>query len=64
MKNYLAFFGSDYYPSGGMNDLLGDFDTLDDAIEAIQKEKSNSKYGDVWAHVFSIKDNKEVYSLE
>jgi hypothetical protein len=35
MKRYLAFVGYAYYPNGGMDDFLGDFDTAEEAIKAI-----------------------------
>lgn len=37
MKRFLIFFTQQYYPKGGMNDLVDSFDNLD---EAIQKGKS------------------------
>jgi hypothetical protein len=65
MKNYLAFYGMVYYPSGGMDDLLGDFDTLDEAIEAITKKNNESDGGSwsyCWANVYSLQDRIEVYT--
>lgn len=41
MKRYLAFYGSNYYPSGGMEDFIGDFDTAIEAKESVI-EKNNS----------------------
>lgn len=35
MKRYLLFAGNNYYPSGGMNDLAGDFDTIEEAVAFI-----------------------------
>ena len=64
MKNYLVFFGSAYYPAGGMNDFLKDFNTLIEAIDAIEQENIKRNNGDwsyAWAHVFSIKDKINVY---
>jgi hypothetical protein len=31
VKPYLLFAGDNYYPSGGLDDLRGDFDTLEEA---------------------------------
>ena len=65
MKNYLAFFGSVYYPSGGMDDFLNDFDTLEEAIEAIKQKNIESNQGDwsyAWANVYSLQDRMEVYT--
>lgn len=36
MKRYLAFRGTIFYAAGGMNDFLGDFDTLEEAQEAVR----------------------------
>jgi hypothetical protein len=38
MKRYLVFIGNFYYPSGGMRDFKGDFNTLPECKEAIEKE--------------------------
>jgi hypothetical protein len=67
MKQYLAFFGATYYPSGGMCDLLGDFDTAEEAIQAIgsaHKEYDIHKCGwdgHVWCHVYDIVNRTFVY---
>ncbi len=67
MKNYLAFYGYIYYPCGGMYDLLGDFDTLEEAIDAIKKQYADAD-GSIsdyrWANVYSLKDRIEVYSAQ
>ena len=39
MKRYLTFYGAAYYPSGGMDDFIGDFDTKEEAIECIKTKK-------------------------
>jgi hypothetical protein len=55
MKRYLVFFGNDYYPSGGMMDLVASCDTIDDCLIALQKslqEKLLSDWADCWGHVF------------
>lgn len=33
MKPYLLFAGEDYYPSGGMEDFRGTFNTIAEAVE-------------------------------
>ena len=30
MKRYLVFCGENYYPYGGMEDFIGDYDTIDE----------------------------------
>lgn len=34
MERYLLFRGRNYYPAGGIDDLIGDYPTLELAIEA------------------------------
>ena len=38
LKQYLLFSGSNYYPSGGIDDLVGDYDTIGEAIGAANEE--------------------------
>jgi hypothetical protein len=50
MKRYLAFYGDDYYPSGGMSDFVKDCDTLEECEKEIeQKHKENRPDDDEWA---------------
>lgn len=76
MKRYLAFFGSDYYPSGGMNDFINDFDTIEECKKAFDekiKEDFNPGYDTLeehipyqwsysWAHIYDTKTQKKVWS--
>lgn len=65
MKEYLAFYGAVYYPSGGMNDFIGDYETLEEAIQSINKKHREESYLDswdyAWASVWSTKDEGIVY---
>ena len=46
MKRFLAFAGSRYYPSGGWEDFIGDFDTLEEASAfAAAFEEDITPYG-------------------
>lgn len=45
-KRYWLFFGDTYYPSGGMYDYAGSFDSIEDA----KAYKPVGYYN--WAHVF------------
>ncbi len=36
MKRYMLFAGYEYYPSGGMGDFVGYFDTMSEAVQHIQ----------------------------
>ena len=38
MKNFALFAGDDFYPAGGMEDLIGRFDSLDEALIAAKDE--------------------------
>jgi len=51
MKPFLLFAGDFYYPSGGMDDLRGAFETLDDAKAA--------HHGHDWAHVAEWRDGDD-----
>ena len=59
MNRYLAFFGDNYYPEGGMGDFLNDFDTLGDAMDAIQKAMDKPLLNLPWGHVYDTV-NKEI----
>ncbi len=50
MKRYLLFRGRDYYPSGGIDDLVADFDTLDESVTACRKDvtKDFDDYKDMY----------------
>jgi hypothetical protein len=64
MKNYLVFYGNFYYPSGGMDDFLKDYDLLDDAIDALNEhnqELNNGDWGYNWGYVYSLKDKLKIY---
>jgi hypothetical protein len=39
MKRYWLFFWDTYYPSGGMNDFLGSFDSVEEAKNHLTREK-------------------------
>lgn len=60
MKRYLAFYGDFYYPNGGAGDLLSDFDTLQDAVEAI---KAKALGADKWGEVLDT-DTGTVHNVE
>jgi hypothetical protein len=55
MKRFLVFYGDDYYPMGGAEDLAGDFDTREAAITSA-KEAQKEHGG--WAHVLDTETGK------
>ena len=74
MKRYLAFFGEQYYPLGGMDDFIGDFNTQEDAVEAIESALTESKKNALdfftkhpkwcshWADIFDTETREKVYT--
>ena len=70
MKRFFAFCGDNYYPSGGMDDFIGDFDTVEEAISAVTAKVENDFPDDErkayqwryhWAHIWDCQDNIEVW---
>jgi hypothetical protein len=67
MKQYLAFFGETYYPNGGMSDLINDFDTVQQAIQAItDTHKKHDIHnhgwdGHVWCHIYDTHTRTFIY---
>lgn len=64
MKTYMSFAGSNYYPVGGINDFIGCFETLQEAINKINEY--DDSYGRLydWGHVFCLESMKVVYYLK
>ena len=68
MKQYFAFYGNTYYPNGGMEDFVGDYDTKDEAIEAIKESHLKNRLDDeyweyAWGHIWDSKDRIIVYTV-
>lgn len=61
MKRYLTFIGAIYYPSGGMDDFKGDFDTIEEAQNFIE-EKVEQQWEYTWAHIWDTETRSEVWS--
>lgn len=51
MKRYLAFKGDVYYPGRGMSDFVGDFDTEEEAIDAVVPD-ADDEFCLIWVHVW------------
>lgn len=80
MKNLLLFGGENYYPDGGFDDFLGDFDNMQDVEKRIKlaiksyiiSEKDGAgleglelnPYVAHWFHVFDIAQKKIVWRGE
>ena len=67
MKRYLVFYGEIYYPKGGMNDFIGDSDTLEAAKECVlnaEKARSSGQYRlDTWAMIYDTEQREIVYVI-
>lgn len=59
LKRFLAFHDDQYYPSGGMGGFIGDFDTYEEAINALENAPQESMYID---SIFDCLLRKEVYN--
>lgn len=44
MKKYLLFAGHNYYPAGGVLDFIGDYDTLEEALEEANRKEGWEDY--------------------
>ena len=47
MERYLLFAWDQYYPMGGFNDLVGDYESEELAREQWEIKKSHSDYGQI-----------------
>ena len=50
--NFLLFYGSEYYPSGGWHDFAGAYPTFEAAREQVKLDYYE------WAHIVSITESK------
>ena len=58
MKRYIAFAGDIYYPSGGMDDIVGFFDTVEEARAAINgKQQPGDRWG--WSQILDCETQEE-----
>ena len=55
LKRYLLFAGDYYYPSGGMNDFVDSFDSIEEAVA--QHDKN---FIDSWKHVYDCVEVRTV----
>ena len=65
MKQYLAFYGDCCYPSGGIDDFIGDYDTKKEAIEKahLKIHGTDDKVWEWdWGDVWDSKDRIKVYT--
>lgn len=46
MKQFLAFYFAEFYPEGGMNDFVGDFDDIADAFASVEEQRRIERIDD------------------
>lgn len=56
MKRFLVFGGWTYYPGGGWDDFVGDFENVEDAIAATKDPSSRND----WWHIIDSETKQEV----
>ncbi len=53
MKRYLVFYGWVYYPEGGIDDFIGDFEDLNEAVSCIEERlKQETEMTESWDYLF------------
>ena len=63
LKRYLVFSEEEYYPRGGMDDFVGDYNKKSDAIlKAKECLKKDSR--ERWAHVYDQQKKKEIWTTK
>ena len=63
MKRYLVFFGEIFESSGGMDDLLGHYNSYDEALNSIDEKNKTYKGTSCWASIWDIIEGVEVYKV-
>lgn len=58
MKRYWLFSGDRYYPSGGMDDFKGCFDTVEEALLKMVEIQSS---GADWWHLYDALEERRVH---
>jgi hypothetical protein len=61
MKRFMVFSFPEYYPSGGLSDVIGDYDTIEEAKEAI--EKGDIFISSDFCYVFDREIGEQVFNL-
>lgn len=70
LKRFLAFYGSNYYPSGGWEDFLIDCDELEEAKQKLLEKELKSRPPEhgyntwefSWAQIFDTETQKIVWT--
>jgi hypothetical protein len=62
LKRFALFRGLDYYPEGGWDDLHDTYSSLEEALEAVKKERFDDSYH--WWHVVDLATQVKVKRSE
>ena len=62
MKKYLLFAGEDYYPNGGVKDLMTDADTIEE-LETWFNDNHNQLRSDFWGQIVLHETMEKVKAL-
>ena len=54
MKRYMVFQCNQYYPSGGLDDVTGDFDTVMEARNTLRKVDNYHDYSNIFDRIEGI----------
>ena len=63
-KRFLVFAYTQYYPQGGMIDMSGSFDTLQEAIDWIKKDKEDNEYHDLYDRISGVDIDLQKYGID
>lgn len=61
---YLVFGGREYYPAGGMDDLVDSFDDLEQAVARMRELHERDQWGYAsceWSHVYDVQEGTTRY---
>jgi len=58
MKKYLLFIGGNYYPLGGIDDLVGGYDAFEEAVAAMNHYYKRDSYHASWAQIIDFIGNE------
>lgn len=60
-KRFLAFGHDQYYPNGGLCDMIGTFDTVEESIAFLKT--SNREYKDLYDRIKGVSIDLELYGI-
>lgn len=68
MKRYAVFYFNLYYPKGGMDDLIGNFDSIKEATDSLfEHHKVENPFDEHWndlvGYVYDIEKMEYVFNV-